>query len=584
MKPTLGIYCIPDRADFPAPGYTHDHSLCIMEDGQVVHYLQLERWTRRKYDNQLHLHLEELIDGPLQAQARAADWVVVNSFVESSFLTRNGRFRAETHPRDRLHVGHTPMRAWGEFAPGGGHAIPAFSIDHELAHVCSNLPFYGPFPENSLHVHFDGGASLSNCSVFLYRNGQLQLLDFHWKLSRLSKFFNDNALSFALLGHAPGDHCTVPGKLMGFATLAEPDPAITAWLQAHDFFKDCWQDKADFYARARADFGWQGQLGDTRDPFLQRIAASFQQVFTDEWLAFLAQTQAHVHADALFLSGGCALNIVANTQLLHSGLFPDLLIPPCPGDSGLSLGAAAFHEWQRHGHIARHSPYLNSLGLALPPPAHSPELVALVGDRIAAGEIIGLYQGAGEIGPRALGQRSLIARPDVPALAARVSMTCKGREWYRPIAPVMLEAQARRLTGQAHIHPLSQYMLLDFAIPPAHRAALAGVVHGNGTARIQTLFERAQQPFLWDLLTYLDQQHHIPALINTSFNAPGEPIVHTPAQALESAQRMGLDAVLINGQLTCFTPTSNSLSRSNSLSNSNSLSLSTSLSDSNSHA
>lgn len=567
MHPTLGIYLIQDRNQFLDPGYTHDHSLCVMQDGHVVEYLQLERWTRRKYDNQLHLHLEELIDGPLQSYARKADWVVVNSFVGSSFISAKGRFRAETHPRTQLQVGHAPMQAWGEFTAWGGQAIPAFSIDHELAHVCSNLPFYGPFPENSLHVHFDGGASLSNCSVFLFRAGRLQLLDYHWKLSRLSKFFNDNALSFALLNHGPGEHCTVPGKLMGFATLADPDPDITAWLARNDFFKDCWQDKADFYRQAGALFGWQGQLGDTRDPFLQCIAACFQQVFTEAWLAFLAETQAQVQADALFLSGGCALNIVANTQILHSGLFQDLCIPPCPGDSGLSLGAAAYHEWQRHGHVARHSPYLNTLGLNIPPPAHTPELVMQVGDRIAAGEVIGLYQGAGEIGPRALGHRSLIARPDQPALAARVSMTCKGREWYRPIAPVMLEAHARRLTGLPQIHALSQYMLLDFAIPPVHQAALAGVVHGNGTARIQALFGRDQQPFLWDLLTYLDQHHHIPALINTSFNAPGEPIVHTPAQALDSARRMGLDAVLIDGQLTAFPAQAHPHTYSNSNSN-----------------
>lgn len=553
MRPTIGIYAIQDRADFPWPGYTHDHSICVMQDGRVLDYLQLERWTRRKYDNHMHLHLEDLVDQNLLRHVQECDWVFANSFIGSSFFSQNGRFRAETQHRDQLQVGCTPMKAWGEFSKWGGKEITAFSIDHELAHVCSNLPFYGSFIENSLHVHFDGGASLSNCSLFLFRNGRLQLLDYHWKLSHLSKFFNNNALAFALLNHSPGEHCAVPGKLMGFATMGKADTDLIVWLKANDFFKENWQDKSAFYQQAKADFSWQGQLGDTRDPFLQNIAASFQHVFVTEWLAFLEQTQREIKADVLYLSGGCALNIVANTQIVQSGLFQDVRIPPCPGDSGLSLGAAAYREWMQHGKMERHSPYLNNIGLEEAPQRYDRALVRQTGDLLAAGHIIGLYQGAGEVGPRALGNRSILARPDSRALAARVSMTCKGREWYRPIAPVMLEKHALRLTGLPSIHHLSGYMLLDFAIPQANRPAIAGVVHGNGTARIQTLFSRMQHPFLWDLLDYLDTEHQIPALINTSFNGPGEPIVHTPAQALESASRMGLDAVLIHAELTTLT-------------------------------
>ncbi|MDX2282992.1 MAG: carbamoyltransferase C-terminal domain-containing protein [Bacteroidia bacterium] len=526
-----------------------------MEGGEVTHYLQLERWTRRKYDNQMHLHIEALMDQGIIPFSYDADFIFVNSFVGSSFLSQHGRIRFEQTPRQSLTPDAVPGFGWVEFRKWDGRACTAYGMDHELAHVCANLPFHGSFRENSLLVHFDGGASLGNFSAYLYSHGKLEVLACHWELAQLSKLFNDNALSFALLNHGPGEHCAVPGKLMGFATIGAPTHEISAWLRANHWFKDIWADQRPFYQAAKTDFGWTGTLGDTRDAFLQDLAACIQQEFQDAWLAYLEQLQHAVQADFLYFSGGCALNIVANTQIVDSGLFQDVYIPPCPGDSGLSIGAAALLEWQKHGNVKLHGPYLNNAGLADHPYSWDGALVKRTGEALAQGHIIGVCNGPGEAGPRALGNRSILARPDSPALAQKVSMGCKGREWYRPIAPVMLEKHAKRLTGKSAIHHLSRLMLLDFDIPAANRAAIAGVVHANGTSRIQTLFSRADNPFLWDVLMYLDEHHGIPALINTSFNGRGEPIVHTAAQAKDSAMQMGLDAVVLNGTFHSFAHT-----------------------------
>ena len=121
----------------------------------------------------------------------------------------------------------------------------------------------------------------------------------------------------------------------------------------------------------------------------------------------------------------------------------------------------------------------------------------------------------------------------------------------------MLAKHAKRLTGLSTLHHLSRYMLLDFHILPANRREVAGVVHANGTARIQALFAPNDNPFLWALLSYLDEMHQIPALINTSFNQRGEPIVHTPEQALKSAREMGLDALVLNGKYYSLTSIQN---------------------------
>lgn len=554
MKPTIAIYGIQDRNHYGLPGYTHDHSICRMEGGEITHYLQLERWTRRKYDNQMHLHLEELMDQGIVPFAGDPDLVFVNSFVGSSFISQNGRIRFEHQPRKGLVADVVPGYGWVEAQKWEGKEFTAFSIDHELAHVITNLPFHGPIRDNSLLVHFDGGASLGNFSAYTYRNGKLNVLAYHWELARLSKFFNDNALSFALLNHEPGEHCAVPGKLMGFATIGAPNPKLREWLRTNQWFMDIWNDQRLFVEAAKRDFGWQGKLGDTRDVFLQDIAACIQWEFQESWFAYLEQLQKREKADFLYLSGGCALNIVANTQIVDSGLFQDVFIPPCPGDSGLSIGAAAFLERKKHGEVKLHGPCLNNAGLTDSDWSWNQSSVRQAGEALVQGKIIGICNGSAEAGPRALGNRSILARPDSPALAQKVSMDCKGREWYRPIAPVMLEKNAKRLTGKSTIHHLSRLMLLDFHIPPSYWAEIAGVVHANGTSRIQTLFSRMDNPFLWDVLTYLDEVHQVPALINTSFNRQGEPIVHTAAQAMESAVQMGLDAVVLNGSFHPLSP------------------------------
>jgi carbamoyltransferase len=553
MSKIIGIYAIPDCGTFQYPGFTHDHSICIMEDGVITDYLQLERYSGRKYDNRLPVFIDEMIDSGL-VQMNSDDIIVaVNSFLGQSFISHNGSFRVEALSPQKidpeLQKTHCSVtRGWDR------QEQQAFIISHELAHIGANLPFSGEFQENSLLIHFDGGASLSNFSAFVFKNGQLKLIEAHWQLSHLSKIFNDNALSFALINAAPGEHCSVPGKFMGFATLGTPRPEIIAWLKKNRMFATLWENKQPFFASAKRHFGWQEQKFDTHDPFLQDIAASLQAIFQEEFIAKLAQLQENFRCDYLYLAGGCALNIVMNTEILHKRLFTKIFIPPCSGDSGLSIGAAAYYSWRNGIRVQKQRPYLNSINCDLK--GHYPndqKLVRQLAKLIAAGHIIGIANGNGEVGPRALGNRSIICRPDSRELSQKLSMAMKGREWYRPIAPIMLEKHAKRYTGQSKIDTLSQYMLLDFQIVADLQHEIAGVVHRNGTARIQTIFQREDHPFMFDLLVELENHYGIFALINTSFNSRGKPIVHTKEDALLSAREMKLDAVVIDYQLMLVT-------------------------------
>lgn len=162
-----------------------------------------------------------------------------------------------------------------------------------------------------------------------------------------------------------------------------------------------------------------------------------------------------------------------------------------------------------------------------------------------------MFEGAAEIGPRALGHRSIMARPDFPELRRRVSETIKRREWYRPVAPVVREDLAEQAFGRsAASSPLARYMLGAFRVQASWGPAFAGVLHADGTARLQVVSSRDPElTFLHALLGELWDRHRIAGLINTSFNGPGEPIVHSQQDALDCARRLQLDGVVVNGSL-----------------------------------
>ncbi len=552
MNATLAVYGIQDRNNLGYPGYVHDHSLCLMQSGKIRQYLQLERHTRKKYDHQMHHHLETLLNKKRVHLPENCDWVFVNSLVGSSFISKNGKIRFDALPEKKLGVDIQEGYGWLELEKWQGKAIKAYSISHELAHVFSCLPFFGQFKDNSLLISFDGGASLGNFAAFHYQNKELKVLACDWDLRQVTHLFNANGLSFALLGISPKHHNSLAGKLMGFAAYGRHHNRVMEWLEQNNYFADYWTQKEHFHQSAQQHFGWQGQMGDLTDPFLQDIAFAFQRVFQQQFLQRLSALQQQVNAHYLYYAGGCALNIPTNRQIVHQNWFQEVYIPPCCNDSGLSIGGAAFLEWKKQHEIQLHSPYLNNAGLSSPTTQATTSTITQLAEALIQHKIIGIYQGAGEVGPRALGNRSLLALPNSKALAKKVSEDCKKREWYRPIAPVMLAKNAQLVTGNTSLSRLADYMLMDFEILPAYHKALAGVIHVNNTARIQVIRQRDQNPLMFDLLTYLDTKHDVLALINTSFNGPGEPIVHTPSQALNSAQAMQLDGVLINEKLVLF--------------------------------
>ncbi|MBN2805797.1 MAG: hypothetical protein JXR22_03995 [Prolixibacteraceae bacterium] len=541
-KPTLGIYGIQDRLDTVDPQLTHDHGLALMEQGKVSEFIQLERITRIKRDNKLHRYLPAFIR-EMQLIDREMDVVFADNMLGRAFISQCGQIRFEAPLIKRLTKDWEEGRLWWF-----NRELNSYVLNHEMAHVFSCLPFFGAFKENSLLIHFDGGASLSNFSAWMYRQGKIIPVEHHWELKPLTALFNANALTFGIIGAQSENRHAVPKKMMDYAALGTYNENIEFWLRQHNWFENIWDHRSVFFDRAKADFQVDLKSFDQHQTFLQDVVATIQEVFMRETLLKIDDVNTLSNCKNLYYTGGCALNIQTNSAILESRLFDHVYIPPCADDSGLALGAAAFGEWKKEQHITIHNPYLNTHHNIASTINYSPDDLTLAARLITEGKVLGICNGPAEAGPRALGNRSIVALPS-KELARKVSVEHKKREWYLPVAPVMLEKNTRYFTGLPVIHHLSKYMLLDLPILAEKQHEIAGVIHANGSARIQTLFMRDDNPFLFDLLTLLDEQYQVKALINTSFNVPGEPMVQSMEQAMNAAKMMGIDAVVLNGKV-----------------------------------
>jgi carbamoyltransferase len=543
MTTIVGIYCVPDTSEEDYPALIHDHNLAIYRNKNLDKYLHLERSTRKKHHAQLQHHLDDYAKELKLIPANNTTFVFVDHEIGRAAISGSGaiRFEAPLNDKPEDFLEKARLYWFGEWKE-------AYALNHELAHVLSCVPFYGIFKENSLMVHFDGGASKSNFSAWKYTNGNIELLEYHYKLKWLSSLFNANALVFALVKANRKEQNTVPGKFMGLASYGNYNTKIETWLQKNNFFENCWGSKASFFISAKNEFGKDVHHIDNKNPFIQNVAATIHEIFVRETLKTFARLKEITNADFLYFSGGSALNIKLNARLLQSGFFKEVYIPPCTNDSGLSLGAITAGAMLKNLPLPEAGPYLNNHQLVNSASEYSQDDIAAVANRIVASEVIGLCNGYGEAGPRALGNRSIIARADNKKLAQKVSMQYKQREWYRPIAPVMLLHNFTYFTGHEKAPVIAKYMLSEFSILDHRKNELAGCVHIDGTSRIQVIEKRSDNPYLFDLLEILDKDFKVRALVNTSFNRKGEPIVQTHQEVVSAGKEMGLDAVVLDGK------------------------------------
>lgn len=263
----------------------------------------------------------------------------------------------------------------------------------------------------------------------------------------------------------------------------------------------------------------------------------------------------------LILSGGCALNSSYNGTIAGRCGFERVFVPPAPADDGNAIGAAILSWMQSTGEsripVSGGDPFLGSR----PSAAVVSRLSAGVGgcrvtsladdsarriaERLADGKIIGIMRGRAEFGPRALGNRSILVDPRPAGMKDRINREVKGREPYRPFAPVIAEADVGDWFERSQLSP---YMSFTLPWRPAQRHRLPAVVHEDGTGRLQTVSATAA-PWMHAVTQAFGAITGVPIVLNTSFNVMGKPIVHSVEDALAVLLTSGLDAVLIDDVL-----------------------------------
>jgi carbamoyltransferase len=293
------------------------------------------------------------------------------------------------------------------------------------------------------------------------------------------------------------------------------------------------------------------------------IAASIQRV-TEETLLKMAR---HVHERTglkrLCMAGGVALNSVANGRILRETPFEEVWIQPAAGDSGGALGAALYvyhvllgkprkfvqeHNYWGQGYTSDEVQVtLDRAGVQYQRVGGQEELARCMVDDLLEGKVIALFQGRFEWGPRALGNRSILADPRRAEMKQIVNTKIKFREPFRPFAPVVLEEQAEEyyagLTDARRHYPV-RYMLMVFPVQKDKQALLPAVTHTGGTGRIQTI-RREWNPLYYRVVERFAEETGVPVLLNTSFNLRGEPIVSTPQDALNTFGKSGIDTLYI---------------------------------------
>ncbi len=290
-----------------------------------------------------------------------------------------------------------------------------------------------------------------------------------------------------------------------------------------------------------------------------QIAASLQAVLEEAMLALLVELYERTRVKAVCLAGGVALNCVVNGKILRGTPFERIYIPPAASDAGTSVGAA-FSVW--HERLRRPRAFAMEHAYWGPEWSESEirealhrqgltarrvffeELVETIARALAEGKIVGLFQGRMEFGPRALGNRSILADPRRPEMKDILNRRVKNRESFRPFAPSIVEEAVGEYFEQTHPSP---FMLMAYPARPEKRALIPAALHVDGTGRVHTV-SRTVNPLFWEILVRFERLTGVPVLINTSFNE-NEPIVCHPEDALRCFQRTRMDLLAIGPYL-----------------------------------
>jgi carbamoyltransferase len=536
--------------------FFHESACCLLQDGRLVAAAEEERFSRVKHDPRLPVSAFRFC---LRAGGIGITDLDAVAYYESPVKKLSRQLWAG------IPEGASPDLPWLDpgaperaIREGLGWDGPILTFEHHQSHAASAFLFSG-FPAAAL-LTVDGVGEWATTSYGRGNGATVELfeeVDFPHSLgllyATLTSYlgFEVNDGEYKVMGLAPYGE---PRFLDEMRRLVSQGPGGQYRLDL-DYF-DFVRGRRMYSEALPYLFGEPPRRPESEiTRFHQDVARSLQAVLEEILLAKAEWLHERTGLPGLCMAGGVALNVVANGRILREGPFDHLFVQPAAGDSGGCLGAAALAHVQLTGkapETLRHvylgprwtsgeiAGLLAATGIqALDFRGREADLLEAVVDRLASGNVIGWFHGPLELGPRALGGRSLLADPRDPGMRDRLNRLVKKREAFRPFAPSVLADHAA-----AHFdldHP-SPYMLETCrVISPLD---LPAVTHVDGSARPQTVDPQVA-PRYAALLEAFRRRTGCPLLVNTSFNVRGEPIVTSPVDALSCMGVSGIDVLVL---------------------------------------
>lgn len=586
----LGISC-----------FYHDAAAALLRDGALLAAAEEERFSRKKHDSEFpDLAIRFCLDAA-KIHSRDLDYVV---FYEKPFLKfeRILLSTLQTFPKSfgTFQQAMTTWlldKLWIKTLIQERLDIPPERIlfsGHHLSHAASAF-FCSPFEEAAI-LTADAVGEWATTTMAVGRASwddrqqndirMLREMHFPHSLGLLYSAFT------AFLGFEvnEGEY-----KVMGMAPYGTPRYTDEVWqlIRLADrngfqldmgYFSYHYSPNRSFTGKFEALFGpprdpkapfVTGEFGDAQalDPQLQRssrhyadIAASIQRVTEEVMLGLARALYDETKIPRLCLAGGVAYNSAANGRIMRETPFQEIFIQPAAGDSGGALGAAlyAYHVLLKRprAFVMQHAYWgqafdedaiaqaLAQRGLAATRYAGEQEVIGRTVRHLVQGHVVGWYQGRCEWGPRALGNRSILADPRRRDMKAIVNQKIKFREPFRPFAPSILDRSIPQYADypiQKGLAP-ARFMLAVSPIRPERRETIPAVTHVDGTGRLQAV-ERSANPLYYDLIEAFERDTGVPVVLNTSFNLKGEPIVNSPEEAISTFLRSDMDALVMGSQV-----------------------------------
>jgi carbamoyltransferase len=555
----LGIHANPKREDEEQQGYAlHDAAAVLLRDGRLVAAVEEERLSRLKHANAFPVRAIQHCLTEASVALDAVDVIAVNR--DENVFNQLAQYDWLTDPATTAPSARAVLSQCFGAAFGGDVSRKLWFCPHHIAHAWSAIAPSGF--DRSLVVVADGDGDNLSGIVATADGGVLTTLR-EYALSKSLGHIYD--LIIGLIGYSRFDEY----KAMGLAPYGNPSVFESAFAGCYRLLPDGDYEIAPPLAWA-SELRHSGVLQRARrrgQPFTQEhkdVAAALQAMLERIVMHVVQCHQRQTGATNLCLAGGVFHNCSANGAILYSGLCERVFVQPAAHDAGGAYGAAiaaAMHhgepradtEWT-HVYFGRHLGGAEQAArdLAGWEPLVTVERLkersATVADLLASGAVVGWCQDRAEFGPRALGNRSILADPRPAANKSRINEMVKKREGFRPFAPAVLVERVRDYFLVPEPYEEFPFMIFVLKVRPEHHLTLGAVTHIDGTARVQTVSRRDNAPF-WDLIAAFGERSGVPVLLNTSFNNHAEPIVDTIDDAVACFLTTGLDALVVGDYL-----------------------------------